>query len=239
MFSTSHLPLRPDPVLTSETSIAGVAAVCDPSGGLYLPDCRTLVVSDLHLERGSAFARLGMMLPPYDTIAKISLVEEVVGRYAPKRLVSLGDSFHDRRGSELMAAAYRERLARLASSLDTVWVDGNHDPDGVVGLPGTRAAEVDISGLRFRHQADPTFVYGEVSGHFHPSATVIRRGTRVRRPCFASDGIRMVMPAFGTIAGGLDLDHRAMSGLFDRGTLVAHVVGTGRVYPVPYTRLKA
>ena len=60
--------------LGSETAINGVSAWCDPLGGLYLPDLSLLVVSDLHLEKGAAFARRGRMLPPYDTIATLNRV---------------------------------------------------------------------------------------------------------------------------------------------------------------------
>ena len=45
------------------------------------------------------------------------------------------------------------------------------------------------------------------------------------------------MPAFGVLAGGLDLNHRAMHGLFDRAALVAHLLGRDRIYSVRYTNL--
>ncbi|MCQ1852797.1 ligase-associated DNA damage response endonuclease PdeM [Neorhizobium galegae] len=224
-----------------EIVVNGVLAVCDPLGGLYLPETGMLVVSDLHLEKGAAFARRGMMLPPYDTIATLNILSAVIARYDPKIVVSLGDNFHDRKGSEHLAADLRSLITTMARGRDWVWINGNHDPDGTVGLPGTCIDELFHGGLVFRHEpsliSGPGGSKGEIAGHLHPSATVRRREKSVRRPCFASDGVRLLMPAFGVLAGGLDLRHRAMHGLFDREALVAHLLGRDRIYSVRYGNL--
>lgn len=202
-----------------------------------MPDTGTLVVSDLHLERGAAFARRGMMLPPYDTTATLDLLSIIIDRYRPSLVVSLGDSFHDRVGSQHLAADSRARLTALSGGRDWVWISGNHDPDGTVGLPGINVAVFQHAGLVFRHEPSSTEADGEVAGHLHPSATVRRRGQSVRRPCFATDGKRLVMPAFGMLSGGLNLDHKAMQGLFDRSALTAHILGRERIYSVRYASL--
>ena len=220
-----------------ETLVHGVAAVCDPLGALYLPETATLVVSDLHLEKGAAFARRGMMLPPYDTIATLNILAAVIGRYDPKTVVSLGDNFHDRKGSAHLPADLRALIGAMARGRDWIWINGNHDPDGTTDLPGTSLDELLYGGLTFRHEPSLTAGRGEVAGHFHPAATVRRRDKYVRRACFATDGTRLLMPAFGVLAGGLDLNHRAMHGLFDRTALVAHLLGRDRIYSVRYTNL--
>ncbi len=61
-----------------ETEVAGARALLDPMGGLLLPELDMLVVSDLHLEKGSAFARRGMLLPPYDTLATLTLLSRLI-----------------------------------------------------------------------------------------------------------------------------------------------------------------
>ncbi|RWX76924.1 ligase-associated DNA damage response endonuclease PdeM [Neorhizobium lilium] len=220
-----------------EILVHGVAAVCDPLGGLYLPELGMLVVSDLHLEKGAAFARRGMMLPPYDTIATLNILAAVIGRYDPKVVVSLGDNFHDRRGSEHLPADLRALISGMARGRDWIWINGNHDPDGTVDLPGTATDELIYGGLVFRHEPSLISGKGEIAGHLHPSATVRRREKSVRRPCFACDGDRLVMPAFGVLAGGLDLRHRAMQGLFNHDALVAHLLGRDRIYSVRYGNL--
>ncbi|TRL42939.1 ligase-associated DNA damage response endonuclease PdeM [Rhizobium straminoryzae] len=225
------------PVSGAEIRVNGVAALCDPLGALYLPAEECLVVSDLHLEKGAAFARRGMMLPPYDTLATLNLLSAVIARYDPKTVISLGDNFHDRRGSQLMPEEFRAMIRALASGRDFIWVNGNHDPDGVFDLPGRSADELALSGLVFRHEPSLISGRGEVAGHLHPSATVSRRGRYVRRACFATDGKRLVMPAFGVLTGGLDLKHKAMHGLFDRNDLIAHLLGRDRIYSVRFGSL--
>jgi DNA ligase-associated metallophosphoesterase len=225
------------PAGTEEILVHGVSAVCDPLGGLYLPETGVLVVSDLHLEKGAAFARRGMLLPPYDTIATLNILAAVIARYDPKLVISLGDNFHDRHGSELLPADLRRMITDMARGRDWIWINGNHDPDGTTDLPGTSSDELVYGGLVFRHEPSLISAKGEIAGHLHPAATVRRREKSVRRPCFASDGHRLLMPAFGVLSGGLDLRHRALQGLFARETLVAHLLGRDRIYSVRYGSL--
>ncbi|WP_235891096.1 ligase-associated DNA damage response endonuclease PdeM [Pararhizobium mangrovi] len=225
--------------VTAAIEVAGVEAVADPLGALYLPASRALVVADLHLEKSAAFARRGMLLPPYDTAATLTLLEAVIARYAPAVVISLGDSFHDALGAAAMSASERDRLDALAAGRDWLWIAGNHDPDAPSNLAGQAADALELCGLIFRHEPSADPAPGEIAGHLHPAARVMRRGRSVRRACFATDGIRLVMPAFGVLAGGLDLSHPAMRGLFDRKSLCAHVLGRERVYSVPHARLCA
>ncbi|TCL75531.1 putative phosphoesterase [Rhizobium sp. BK251] len=220
-----------------ETAVHGVAAICDPLGALYLQDAGILVVSDLHLEKGAAFARRGMMLPPYDTLATLSLLAALVSRYDPRLVISLGDNFHDRVGSEHLPEAFRTAICEMARGREWIWINGNHDPDGTVDLPGTCADEIHYAGLTFRHEPRNGLQKGEIAGHLHPSATVRRREKSVRRPCFATDGSRLLMPAFGVMTGGLDLRHKAMRGLFDQSSLIAHLLGRDRIYSVRFGNL--
>lgn len=218
--------------VTSTTTILGVTTVCDPLGALYMEDHDLLVVSDLHLEKGAAFARLGMLLPPYDTLATLRLLETLMARYNPKIVISLGDNFHDRVGSEYMPDIWRQMIVSMARGREWIWINGNHDPDGVADLPGISADELVYAGLTFRHEPQSGSQPGEIAGHLHPSATIRRREKSVRRPCFATDGQRLIMPAFGVLTGGLDLKHSAFKGLFDRKSLVAHLMSKERIYTV-------
>lgn len=222
-----------------ETVVHGVSAVCDPLGALYLPDAAILVVSDLHLEKGAAFARRGMMLPPYDTLATLTVLAAVIARYDPKLVVSLGDNFHDRVGSRHLPEEFRNLIVTMARGREWIWINGNHDPDGTVDLPGHSVDEMHHGGLTFRHEPKAGLQAGEIAGHLHPSATVRRREKSVRRPCFATDGARLLMPAFGLMTGGLDLRHKAMTGLFDRESLIAHLLGRDRIYSVRFGNLSA
>jgi len=222
---------------TVDVQVNGTTVTCDRSGVLWLPDSGALVVSDLHLEKGAAYARRGMLLPPYDTAATLARLGEAIARYNPRLVISLGDSFHDRTGSAHLPKGYRDELHALQRGRDWTWIEGNHDPDRPEGLAGAWCSELHVGTLVFRHEPNQGAADGEVAGHLHPAARVVRRGKGVRRPCFASDGKRLLMPAFGSTTGGLELRHPAMRGLFNRDQLVAHLIGRERIYSVAFNRM--
>ena len=147
-------------------------------------------------------------------------------------------NFHDRIGSAHLPENFRALIVGMARGREWIWVNGNHDPDGVVDLPGASVDEVHYAGLTFRHEPRNGLQSGEIAGHLHPSATVRRRERSIRRPCFATDGARLLMPAFGVMSGGLDLGHQAMTGLFDKESLIAHLLGRDRIYSVRYGNLR-
>jgi len=211
-------------------AVAGAGLVADCAGALYWPDERTLIVADLHLEKGSAFATRGMLLPPYDTAETLERLGAVIARFDPRMIVALGDNFHDGGGATRLLPQDRATLAGLQRSRDWVWIAGNHDPDPAEGIGGVFAAVVAIGPLAFRHEPTAGRCDGEIAGHLHPSARVSLRGRAIVRRCFATDGRRVVMPAFGAYAGGLDIRDRAFSGLFARDSFAAHLLGARRTY---------
>jgi DNA ligase-associated metallophosphoesterase len=173
------------------------------------------------------------MLPPYDTRETLDLLAVFIRRYGPRIIVALGDSFHDSNGAARLQDADRARLTAMASECRFIWVLGNHDAIAPEGLPGESMPEFGLGKLRFRHQAQPGRVTGEISGHFHPKATVPVRGTTVSRPCFVADGYRMMLPALGAFTGGLDIGDAAIATLFPRGGQ-AFLLGKERLYAFPF-----
>jgi DNA ligase-associated metallophosphoesterase len=219
-----------------EIAIAGATLVADPAGALFWPEKRLLAVADLHLEKGSAFAKRGVLLPPYDTITTLARLAKLIERYRPALVVALGDSFHDGDGAARMPEAARAALKILQRGRDWLWLAGNHDPDPPHGVGGGVASELAMGALAFRHQPSPRQVDGEIAGHLHPMARVARRGRGIARRCFAADGKRLVMPAFGAYAGGLNIRDRAILGLFGALSFTAHLLGNGRLYAIPAAR---
>ena len=220
----------------SAIALAGTTLVADPAGALYWPDERLLVVADLHLEKGSAFAKRGVLLPPYDTATTLARLARLIERYAPRLVIALGDSFHDGHGPLRMSGGDRAALTLLQRGRDWIWIAGNHDPDLPDGIGGRFA---DVLGARPADVSPPTFADacdGEIAGHLHPLARVAQRGRAVRRRCFASDGRRLVMPAFGAYAGGLNVRDRAIFGLFGTLAFTAHMLGTQRLFAVAAER---
>jgi metallophosphoesterase superfamily enzyme len=141
--------------------IAGVTLHADLSGALYWEEQQLLVVSDLHLEKGSSFAMRGTLLPPYDTIATLGRLGAVIARHDPRTVIALGDSFHDRNAHERLSQPNR---------------------------------------------------------------------------CFASDGERAIMPAFGAYTGGLNIRDAAFARIFQTLGFVAHVLGDRRLHAIAASR---
>jgi len=212
-------------------AVAGVALAADPAGALWHEDARALVVADLHLEKGSAFAARGQLLPPYDTSATLVRLAALVMRHQPRAVIALGDSFHDARAGERMMARDYDALRGLMRGRDWIWISGNHDPAVPAGL-GDMHEEFRLGPLVFRHEPKHGDSIGEIAGHLHPAARVVSPSGSLRRKCFVSDGERCVLPAFGAYAGGLNIRDAAFAPLFRARPIIAHVLGSNRVFAV-------
>ena len=229
--------LAPHPQGGLALSLAGERVVCRPSGALWLETRATLIVADLHLEKGSFFALRGQMLPPYDTAETLRRLSAEVSALAPQTVVFLGDSFHDRDGDERLTPRDASVLIASGAGRTLVWVTGNHDPIGPRGLPGDATTTLALGALRLVHEPVTGAAPGEVAGHLHPCARVRSRGASVRRRCFVTDGERVVLPAFGALAGGLNIRDEAFRPLFSSRPLAA-VLGAGRVHAVGWRSLR-
>jgi DNA ligase-associated metallophosphoesterase len=214
----------------SEITVAAVTLVADLAGALYWPEEQLLVVSDLHLEKGSSFAARGILLPPYDTASTLERLAGILSRHAVRIVVALGDNFHDQGGPARLAAADRAKLVELQRGRDWIWIAGNHDPDPADRIGGVFAKSLALGPLLFRHEPMPQESPGEIAGHLHPVARVSRRGRTLTRRCFVSDGSRLVMPAFGAYAGGLNIRHAAFAQVFGALAFTAHLLGQRRLY---------
>jgi DNA ligase-associated metallophosphoesterase len=215
--------------------LAGERLMLDPEGALWWPARRLLAVADLHLEKGSSLAARGALLPPYDSRATLDRLVPLIRRYAPLRVVALGDSFHDRHGAARLAAAEVERIRALAASAELIWVLGNHDPAPPAQLPGMAVADWREGPLTFRHEGGGATP--EICGHHHPKAWVATRGKPVSRPCFVVDSRRVMLPSFGAYTGGLDVRDGAIAGLFPRGARL-FLKGRGRLYSFTLAQMR-
>lgn len=229
----SSIHIRPDLIF----EVAGERLSLQSCGGLWWEAASVLVVSDLHLEKASSYAARGQMLPPYDTRATLGRIATLVKALRPTTVISLGDSFHDRRARPRMAQDDVAFVRSLTAACDWVWIEGNHDPNPPEDLGGRTTHELHLGQLVFRHEPTAGPAAGEIAGHLHPCARVIGRGGRtVRARCFATDGERLVMPAYGALTGGLNLLDAAFDNLFPRGVF-AGVLGRDGVYLAAGARL--
>ena len=197
-------------------SFCGRELAALPQGALFWPARRALLVADLHLEKASWFARIGQMLPPYDSLATLADLRTIAATTGAEEIWCLGDSFHDAQGCDRLPARARTLLIELTGATRWTWIVGNHDPGITDPCGGEIVAEAEVDGLVLRHEADPLETRPELSGHFHPKLRISHRGRLVSRRCFVATARKLILPAFGALTGGLDADHpeiaRAVAG---------------------------
>ncbi len=188
-------------------SFAGHDFLASGDGALFWPAQNALLVADLHLEKASWFARLGQFLPPYDSLATLTMLARDIDRSGATTLYCLGDSFHDRFGCDRLPDDARALLTSLTAKIDWVWITGNHDAGFADHCGGRIEEELTIDGIALRHEAvvgDPT---PEISGHFHPKLRLHMKGRNVSRRCYVASDTKLILPAYGALTGGLDAHH--------------------------------
>lgn len=236
-----RIPTRVDQEFKSgqqQITICGKIFVGDQTGALYWPGERMLVVADLHFEKGSAFARRGSMLPPYDTKSTLQRLARVIDYYDPDKVVALGDSLHDVDAGERIAEDDLAYLRTLQVGRQWVWLTGNHDPEIPASFGGICCDQMITQGIKFRHEPSAGPTTHEIAGHLHPAAKVALQGYKIRRPCFVSNGRRLVLPAFGTYAGGLNVLDTAFDPLFGTDGIFIWMLGQEGIYPVASRQLR-
>ena len=212
--------------------VNGETVLLDSCGAAFVKDHSTLVFADLHFEKGSSYGRGRQFLPPYDTVNTLLRMARAIARHNPARVIALGDSFHDPEAADRLGPEERGLLDSLTRAARFTWIAGNHDPHPPAWLGGDVAESVRLGGLAFRHEPLTAFEPGEVAGHLHPCASVAKWGRSVRRRCFVSDGLRLILPSFGAYTGGLDVGEAAIAALF-AGPFHAYMLGQSRVYAIP------
>ncbi|MCA3573924.1 MAG: ligase-associated DNA damage response endonuclease PdeM, partial [Aestuariivirga sp.] len=189
------------------------------------------------LEKGTSLARRGVHLPPYDTRQSLAALAAVLKDTRPERLIFLGDSFHDGKARERIDAEDLARLRAITSSVETVWITGNHDPAPPADIGGRIASEMALGPVMLRHQARALEAgETEISGHLHPAAAVHARGQRIRCRCFIADGRRLIMPAFGSYTGALSVRSDAFDGLF--GEFHVWMIGGKAIHRFPASKVR-
>ena len=218
-------------------SICGKQFLADMSGALYWPGERALIVADLHLEKASAHAKRGTLLPPYDTRETLERLAIAIERYDPEVVIALGDSLHDGGASDRIASGDLAALRILQEDRRWIWVTGNHDPDIGQQLGGEAVDDLTTGGLRLVHMPTDGHATHEIAGHLHPAARLSLYGHTLRRPCFIGNRLRLVLPAFGAFTGGLNVLDAAFLPLFGNDGFGVWMLGQEGVYPVATRQL--
>jgi uncharacterized protein len=243
------MPFSPKPLMSSSPrpcglskahriALGAVTFVPDHSGALYCPEFRTLLVADLHLEHGVSLARRGIHVPPFDTTATLATLHRVIAETRPWRLIMMGDSFHDEIAHAHLTPQHRQQLQSLTSSVETIWITGNHDPAPPEGLGGVTVSSHLLGSIALNHIPTRKLKSAfEIAGHLHPGACVVQRGIHVRSKSFVADQRRIIMPAFGAYTGALNVRSDAFAGLLDQDTAHAWLIGRTGIHKIAYRKL--
>lgn len=213
-------------------SFAGQRLSALPSGALWWPGQRLLCVSDLHLGKSERLARRdGPMLPPYDSQETLDRLTRDLEHTHPEIVVCLGDSFDDVEAAGVLEMPDKLRISTLQAGRQWIWIEGNHDP-GPIELGGTHLVEWTCDPLVFRHISQPGS-QGEVSGHYHPKASVHVRGRSITRAAFLLDCDRLILPAYGTYTGGLRSTDQALTAIMRPDARAILTGPTPQIVPMP------
>ncbi|MGE3872906.1 MAG: ligase-associated DNA damage response endonuclease PdeM [Parvibaculaceae bacterium] len=219
--------------------LGGLDLLPDLAGALHIPEFDALLVADLHLEKASSLARRGVHLPPYDTRATLGHLSFSLSRSQPKRLILLGDSFHDAEAHLRIDPSDIAELVRLTRGIDIIWLAGNHDPAPPRPLGGHYADEIVLGPITLRHM--PGALAGgdlEIAGHLHPSASLAQRGRSLRRKCFVGHERRLVMPAYGSFTGSLSVSAAPFQAIFPDGDFSVWMIGGKAIHRFPSARIR-
>ncbi|WP_371395899.1 ligase-associated DNA damage response endonuclease PdeM [Fretibacter rubidus] len=179
----------------------------------FLPKSKTLLVADLHFEKGSFLQMNGHApLPAYDTQDTINALAAVISDYEPSHVVALGDSFHDIDAGLRLSEGHSRAINDMIKSLpEFTWILGNHDPDIPQSLLGQQQDHLTIDGFLLTHLPTGGAESVNICGHLHPKAKIKLRRRHLSKPCFACSDDRIIMPSFGTYTGGLWVTHTAIT----------------------------
>jgi uncharacterized protein len=231
--------MRPHGLSKQHTiTLGGLSFTPDMSGALYCADEKLLLIADLHLEQGASLARRGLHVPPYDTLATLAMLGHVLAQTGARRMVLLGDSFHDAVAHEHVRPQDAERMRQITATVETVWISGNHDPHAPDQLGGSCVDEMAFGSITLRHI--PSRLRSgemEIAGHLHPGAVVTQRGSHIRTKCFVSDQNRIILPAFGSYTGALNVRSGAFHGLLDENQAQAWMISKTAIHRFPWSRL--
>jgi len=210
----------------------------DSSGALYIEDLDILVVSDLHLEKASSLSRRGHFLPPYDSAKSLKKFQATVDLFQPKTIISLGDAFHDNDGRSRLSPDDANLINQIEEKHEFFWVVGNHDWAEIQNGVQNATIELHRGGYHFVHETQVNEVLPngfEISGHYHPCATIVQRGRRLRRRCFIFDENRMIMPAFGSLTGNLNISEPIFSPFFIQSETKVILLGERSAHIFPFS----
>ena len=212
--------------------------IFDISGVVVRPEKSTLLVSDLHLGKGSGFAQNSELLPPYDFKDTIERLFDCIIKYKIKKVISLGDSFDNTRILMNIHDQDLSLLQKLTKEIDFIWVLGNHDQ--------TIYHKNLINGIFLNNHKTGNFTYRhikkqvnnnksfEFSGHYHPKVSIKVNKMKFSYKCFVLSDQYCILPAFGTYTGGLNIEDLKKKQIIKANCNEVFVTGKSKMIKLNY-----
>ena len=217
---------------SARISFQGTSLILQGNGTLFWPEEKLLIVSDLHLEKGAALST-GAPLPQFDTKDTLERLQATLGDSEATKLICLGDSFHTTSRAFQMPKAYAQIIDHIAARYEMIWITGNHDSQLPARLPGIVTDQIMLQGILLCHEAEPSAQMPTISGHFHPKARIKLRARRLSARCFVHTTQHIIMPAFGSYTGGLNICDAAFSPFITNDTMI-HLTHDNATYSLPF-----
>lgn len=241
--------------LTSQQiSVCGKSFYADMSGALFWPSQRAVIVADLKiaarvarkpgagagrhgLNAGETLARLAAVVDHFNALTVIALgcgVAGVSGKRNGETDEAARETTVDFEGTGQVGDGVqiddedRKTLSIMQDHCKWIWVsDENY---GSLGGSVCRAFEAE--GLTVRHRPEPGLATHEIAGGLCPAVKISRHGHEIRRPCFIGDGLRVILPAFATFAGGHNILGAAFEPMFGARGRTILMLGHDGLYPI-------
>ncbi|MDC8829889.1 ligase-associated DNA damage response endonuclease PdeM [Alteromonas gilva] len=210
----------------------------DSRAALYWPEQDCLLVGDLHFEKGSYLSQYASPVPRYDSRATLEVLKTLLATYQPKRVICLGDSFHDQGAFERLIEDDVKQLQSLIDSVsEWLWVEGNHDPDIPAAIGGKVVPHLMLTtqtgvGITCQHIPDNRDE-PKIVGHYHPKGRFIAPPRRFNGKCLVTTDKLMLMPALGQYTGGLRIDDEVLTALAPKTQRQCYLLCEGRVVLLP------
>ncbi len=176
--------------------------ILNPDGSMLWPKESCLIVGDLHLEKSTSYIDQGNYLPPFDSLDTLSKLSNSMKKNNIKKIIFLGDVFHDSNGYKRLKLK-EQRLFDTIINVNTIWISGNHDakflPKNINSYNLYKLNEFTFSHISCSKNIK------EISAHYHPKVTFKYMGNKISKPCFLIDNNKIILPAYGSYTGGLNI----------------------------------
>lgn len=185
--------------------VAGETLLLCPERAAFWHDTATLLIADAHFGKAASFRARGVPVPESTTAATLAMLDVLIARNLPRRIVFLGDFLHAREARAPRTVAALADWRSRHAALELVLIEGNHDAHA--GAPPA-ALEIDVvqeplidGPFALCHLPVPVPGRYALAGHLHPACRIAGRLDALRLPCFWFGAEVGVLPAFGEFTG--------------------------------------